>query len=185
MPYNVCCRSNEPAAEQCLISIVFEFVRSQRVQTRGDAEPSGRRRRWSTSMPIHATNQGWVLETDTTGYALGLNAAGLLTHRYWGPRLPRSEDYPPAPDPWLPGSLNDPPHQLTPEEYPAYAGLNFVGPCLKVTFGDGVRDVVLRYDSAEMPDGAPDELLIHLRDAYYPLAVTLRYHVHNEYDLIE
>jgi hypothetical protein len=32
-------------------------------------------------MPIHATDPGWVLETWTTGYALGLNSAGLLIHR--------------------------------------------------------------------------------------------------------
>ncbi|KPV52928.1 hypothetical protein SE17_12610 [Kouleothrix aurantiaca] len=49
-------------------------------------------------MPIHANDQGWVLETRSTAYALGLNPAGLLTHRYWGPRLPLPEDYPP---PWI------------------------------------------------------------------------------------
>jgi alpha-galactosidase len=40
-----------------------------------------------------------VLETDHTAYAFGLNATGLLSHRYWGPRLPRAIDYPPAPNP--------------------------------------------------------------------------------------
>jgi alpha-galactosidase len=136
-------------------------------------------------MPIHASDRGWVLETRATSYAFGLNQAGLLAHRYWGPRLPRIEDYPPAPDPWQFGALNNPPNQLTPEEYPAYGGVNFVAPCLKVTFADGVRDLVLRFDSAEVRDGEQGELLIQLRDANYPLRVTLRYRVHAEYDLIE
>ncbi len=39
-------------------------------------------------MPIHTTEQGWVLETHAAGYALGVNRAGLLAHRYWGARLP-------------------------------------------------------------------------------------------------
>ena len=38
--------------------------------------------------------------------------------------------------------------------------MKFVAPCIKVTFADGVRNVVLRYD---------------LRDTAYPLRVTLRY----------
>jgi alpha-galactosidase len=133
-------------------------------------------------MPIHSTDRGWVLETQTTSYAFGLNGAGLLTHRYWGPRLMRGEDYPPAPDPWQEGALNNPPNQLTPEEYPAYGGVNYVDPCLKATFADGVRDLVLRFEAAET---TADELLIHLRDAHYPLRVTLGYRVHGEYDLIE
>ena len=44
-------------------------------------------------MPIHTTEQGWVLETAATGYALGLNQAGLLVHRYWGARLMTPGDY--------------------------------------------------------------------------------------------
>ena len=90
-------------------------------------------------MPIHVTDQGWVLETRTTGYALGLNRDGVLTHRYWGARLPRVMDYPPPLDPPFWASFESP-AQRTPEEYPAHGGLKFVEPCLKATFADGVRD---------------------------------------------
>ncbi|MGQ9928260.1 MAG: hypothetical protein ACUVS4_15480 [Chloroflexaceae bacterium] len=48
-------------------------------------------------MPILTTDQGWVLETRTAAYALGLNRAGLLTNRYWGARLPHLDDSPAAP----------------------------------------------------------------------------------------
>ncbi|MDP9312514.1 MAG: hypothetical protein M3R24_16780 [Chloroflexota bacterium] len=48
-------------------------------------------------MPIHASKRAWVFETVATGYAIGFNQSGLLTHRYWGKRLPRIEDYPRKP----------------------------------------------------------------------------------------
>ena len=99
-------------------------------------------------MAVRALENGWVLETRETSYALGLNQAGLLAHRYWGMKLPRLDDYPPTVDPWGWASFNNP-DQLTPEEYPGYAGMKYIDPCLKVTFADGVRDVVLRFDSAE------------------------------------
>ena len=39
------------------------------------------------------------------------------------------------------------PAQVLPEEYPAYGGLCYHEPCLKMTFADGVRDVVLQFVS--------------------------------------
>ncbi len=135
-------------------------------------------------MPIHTTDRGWVLETRTTGYAFGLNQAGLLTHRYWGARLPDPADYPAAPNPAGWASFNNP-AQLTAEEYPGYDDIKFIDPCLKVSFADGVRDVVLRFESAELRELDIPELLINLRDTMYPFRVTLHYRVHEAYDLIE
>ena len=77
------------------------------------------------------------------------------------------------------------PAQLTSEEYPGYEDMKFIDPCLKVTFADGVRDVVLRFDRAEVNERQPPELQLHLQDIYYPLQVTLHYRVHEAYDLIE
>jgi alpha-galactosidase len=135
-------------------------------------------------MPIHATEHGWVLETQTTGYVLGVNAAGLVVHRYWGARLPYVEDYLPASQPSEWASFNAEPH-LLPEEYPPYGGAKYIEPSLKATFADGVRDVVLRFERAEVREGDTPELLLHLHDAHYPLQVTLHYRVHTAYDLIE
>jgi alpha-galactosidase len=135
-------------------------------------------------MPIHATDKQWVLETQTTGYALGLNDAGLLVHRYWGARLKTPDDYPAAPNPGIWGAFNNPAHR-TPEEYPGYEDIKFIDPCIKVVFADGVRDVVLRFFSAEVHSGTTPELRIHLRDTVYPFQVTLHYRVHEAYDLIE
>lgn len=135
-------------------------------------------------MPIYTNDQGWVLETWGAGYALGVNGAGLLAHRYWGARLLDPSDYPAAPDPGIWGAFNNP-AQLTPEEYPGFEDIKFVEPCLKVAFADGVRDVVLRFAAAEVIEGATPELRIHLRDQVYPFALTLHYRVHEPYDLIE
>jgi alpha-galactosidase len=132
-------------------------------------------------MPIHATSRGWVIETATAAYALGLNEAGLLAHRYWGPRLPYAEDYPPPPD--SPGwaSFNGP-GQLVPEEYPAHGGVKYVEPCLRVSFADGVRDLALRFAGAEV---VGEELRVRLRDAHYPLEVALHYRAHPAHDIVE
>jgi hypothetical protein len=72
-------------------------------------------------MPITSTFTGWILETALTGYAVGPNQAGMLTHRYWGERLPRAEDYPPAIDSDGWASFNGP-GQIVPEEFPAHGG---------------------------------------------------------------
>ncbi len=135
-------------------------------------------------MVIHASEQNWVLETETSGYAFGVNNAGLLAHRYWGPRLPRVADYAPAPDPAFSTSF-DTPAQRTPEEYPGHGGIKFIEPCLKVTFANGVRDVVLRFAGYDLHEGDTPELRIALRDRDYPFRVTLHYRVHAAYDLIE
>jgi alpha-galactosidase len=130
---------------------------------------------------IHATENSWILETENAAYALGLNTAGMLIHRYWGTKLPRVTDYPPAMDSIGWSSFNSA-GQVLPYEYPAYAGAVYVDPCLKLSFSDGVRDTVLEFESSEV---LGSELRIHLRDAHYPLRVTLHYRVHEAFDLTE
>ncbi len=100
-------------------------------------------------MPIHAHDTDWILETNTSGYAFGINKDGLLIHRYWGQRLPYADDYPPVSNSRGWASFNNPP-QVLPEEYPGYENMKFIDPCIKVTFADGVRDVVLRFERAEV-----------------------------------
>jgi alpha-galactosidase len=133
-------------------------------------------------MPILSSNQFWILETRASAYALGLTSQGMLAHSYWGARLPRLQDYPPVPDFPAWASFNAP-GQVIPEEYPAYGGMKYIDPCLKLTFADGVRDTVLLFDTAEIVSA--EELVIHLRDKDYPLRVHLHYCAIPEYDLIE
>ncbi len=135
-------------------------------------------------MPIHISDRRWVLETRQTAYAFGLNSVGLVTHHYWGARLPRLDDYPIPPDP-SGFSSTDGFHHFVPEEYPAEAGTKYIDPCLKVHFADGVRDAVLTFVDSSVTDSSAPELSIRLKDVYYPLLVTLHYRVHADYDLIE
>ncbi|NJM05796.1 alpha-galactosidase [Candidatus Gracilibacteria bacterium] len=131
-------------------------------------------------MPIHHTDTSWVLETTTTAYALGLNAGGLLTHRYWGPRLPFVDDYPPPPAPKAWASFDSAAHR-TPEEYPGYGDLKYIEPCVKLTYADGVRVIFWQFVDAIV---SGEELTITLRDAHGPLEVALHYQVFVAHDMI-
>jgi len=135
-------------------------------------------------MPIHTSPNYWVLETQNTAYTFGLNEEKLVTHCYWGARLPFIKDYP---SPLNPTHWTSPTgsHHYVPEEFPGYAGTKYIDPALKVIFADDVRDVVLTFVDATVSASPQPTLAIRLKDAYYPLEVTLHYRIHEEYDLIE
>ncbi|MCB9115940.1 MAG: alpha-galactosidase [Caldilinea sp.] len=135
-------------------------------------------------MPILVRDNYWILETEHTAYACGVGAQGLPEHVYWGARLPFAGDYPAIAQTGDWASFSGAAHML-PAEYPAYAGPSYTEPCLKLTNADGVRDTVLRFAGATVSDGATPELRVTLRDADYPLTVTLGYRVHEAHDLIE
>ena len=133
------------------------------------------------SDPVNPNEAFWILETAHTAYAFGLSPEGAIVHTYWGPRLPRAQDYP------RPGVTPEwasfaPPAHLLREEYPAQGGAKYTEACLSATFESGTRDLDLRYVGAEWTG---DTLNIHLNDAVYPLAVALHYRAHAATDLIE
>jgi alpha-galactosidase len=132
-------------------------------------------------MPVHISPDYWILETDQTAYAFGLDPEGRLVNFYWGARLLQPADYPRecVPQGWA--SFSDP-GQLAREEYPAGTGLKYIEPCFKASHTDGVRDTVLRFEKAAQQE---DELLIFLFDALESLRICLHYRVHARYDLIE
>jgi alpha-galactosidase len=72
-----------------------------------------------------------------------------------------------------------------PEEYPVYGGIKYTEPCLKATFHDGVRDIILVYQNYELIEGANQELIIHLSDEIYPFSVDLHYVLIESHDLIK
>jgi len=135
-------------------------------------------------MPIYCQENYWILETSNTGYALGINAEGLLLHSYWGARLPRIDDYPPPPREQGWASFNNSAH-LSPEEYPTYSGMKFTEPAILVGFSEYVRDLQLRFMQYELTTGAIPELNLTFQDEYYPVHVTLHYRLYESEDLIE
>lgn len=133
-------------------------------------------------MPIHALGRYWVLETAHSAYAFGLTpTTGALVHTHWGARLPDVGDYPPALDTQGYASFNGAGH-LDCEEYPAHGGgLKYTEPCLKASFADGVRDLWLEFEYADVQG---EQLVIALRDHRYKLQVDLVYEVFAEQDII-
>lgn len=127
----------------------------------------------------------WVLTTDQAAYVLGLTADGRLQHRYWGERLPYHTDYPGLGERKASYAVEG--HVLPSDEYPAWGGFLYTEPCLKVTFADGVRDLVLVYShhSQEVGQEGLPVLVITLKDSFYPLEVDLHYKVVPQYDLIQ
>jgi len=67
------------------------------------------------------------------------------------------------------------------EEYPGWGGMRYTEPCLKVSFADGVRDLVLKYVSHEVKG---DTLAVRTKDINYDLFVTLTYRVFPRHDII-
>ena len=127
-----------------------------------------------------ADRKVWLLQTEHSTYAMGVNPRGELQHIYWGAKLWRPGDLPNA----LPVrgiSSFDPSATLTPEEYPAWGGARFEEPALKITRADGDRDVVLHYVAQHTQ---PDGVDIELKDIDDDIFVTLRYRVFQKEDIV-
>ena len=123
----------------------------------------------------------WKLETRNSAYCFGINDDGYLINSYWGKRKNKNTDYP-IPIQKEGWASFDSHANVLPEEFPVYGEAFHFEPCLKITFADGVRDLVLKFDTER---SSTDEVRIILRDIYYPLQIVLYYRAHTDYDLIE
>jgi alpha-galactosidase len=127
----------------------------------------------------------WALVTEHSTYALGVTSDGLVVNLHWGPRLATLAD---LPDPHLARahSSQDPALTSAAEEYPGYGGLRYGELAARAVFADGVRDLDLCYERAELlPDSAHlPGLTLYLRDRHYPLTLLLRYQLNPANDLI-
>ena len=126
----------------------------------------------------------WILSTEKTAYVIGVDKEGGLQHLYWGDLLAVDDDYP-APTLALKDSSFESPRSMVAEEYPAWGGVKYTEPALKVSFADGVRSLILVYDGFEQKPGDISELIITLKDPHYHLKVDLHYKLHITSDIIE
>ncbi|MFC3748219.1 alpha-galactosidase [Paenibacillus sp. GCM10012306] len=116
-----------------------------------------------------------------SSYILGINEKGNVQHLYWGEpveardcvgllALRTHSSF----DADLNGEM---------EEYGGWGGTSYTEPCLKVKFGDSVRDLKLQYSGHEIV--SDNELVIILTDAYYSLRVEVCYKAVVQHDLVE
>jgi alpha-galactosidase len=127
----------------------------------------------------------WVIQAGNFTYAMGVDERNWLQSLYWGPRIERAADIPPAHT--LPeGSAFDLPSTTTPQEYAAWGSELYTEPDLKATFASGNRDVVLEYvDQRQTRDANTETLEITMRDIKLPLVVHLFYRVYSGQSVLE
>lgn len=136
------------------------------------------------SIVVHEAQNIFLLQTRSDSYAFGIDDRGLVRHLYWGSKIEAVGDFE------MPAlteiSTNDPVYEITREEFPVYGSLRYKEHCLKVTFADGVREVVYEYvDHRIVNQQQYDELIVTLKDRYYDLVMELHYRVYEAYDLME
>ena len=132
------------------------------------------------SIHFSPESKTWFLDTDHTTYVMGVNERSELQNLYWGAKLTRHEDIPPAhSSPEL--ASFDSSETTTNTEYPGWGGRLYTEPSLKVTLADGVRDLVLKYSDQQVEG---DTLKVKLKDIQYNLSVTLIYRVYAAEDII-
>ena len=136
------------------------------------------------SIAVGTNSQVFLFSTGNTSYAFGIDDRGLVRHLYWGKKLPSADE---LEMPVLTEvSTNDPVFEITPEEFPVHGGLRYKEHCLKVTFPDGTRELVYRYDGYDTEQGDGwEELVLHLKDEHYAFRMDLHYKLYPAYDLME
>lgn len=136
------------------------------------------------SIVVGTKSDVFLLSTENTSYAFGIDDQGLVRHLYWGRKIPSAEE---LEMPVLTEvSTNDPVFEITPEEFPVHGGLRYKEHCLKVTFADGTRELVYRYCGYDREEGEDwEELVLHLKDDRYAFCMDLHYKLYPRYDLME
>ena len=131
----------------------------------------------ATPPAVVGSGQVFRLDGGDTTYAFGVNERGELQQLYWGGRIGPHDAVPAAKG--IPEVASfDSPYNNTPQEYAGWGAGLFHEPALKVTFADGVRDLVLHYVSSSQPD--EHSLEVVLRDISRAVTVTLHYRMDAE-----
>lgn len=136
------------------------------------------------SIEVSESKDVFLLSTNSTSCAFGVDDQGLLRHLYWGRKLTSVSDL--EMPPLTEVSTNDPVFEITREEFPVHGGLRYKEHCLKVIFADGTRELVYQYCGYDVTQSEEqEELILHLKDEHYAFYVDLHYVLHPAYDLME
>ena len=117
------------------------------------------------------------LDGGNTTYAFGVNERGELQQIYWGGRIAAADNIH-VPHSTPEAASFDSSYNNTPQEYAGWGAGLFHEPALKVTFADGVRDLVLHYVDSRRPDDHSFE--VQLKDISRAVFVTLHYRIDPE-----
>ncbi len=118
----------------------------------------------------NSDNTAWSLFTKSFLYQISVTASGTVNMTYFGNKTQN------------PDLLRN----FWRDELTVRGGYNNTTPMLEVIFADGVRDIELKFEEAEVVtiDGY-STLKIIQKDVFYPLTVTGYIRVFPEYDLLE
>lgn len=129
-------------------------------------------------MGIFIKNNIFVLETEHTHYAFGIDDEGCNRHIHWGKKCD-VDDY--FIEKIGDESSHNPKLDEYRQEYTVFGGTMYRQNALKATYSDGCREVALEYKGYERTENT---LSIKLVDVAYHLAVTLHYEIHDDSDII-
>lgn len=131
---------------------------------------------------LYGTDTGtpvFLLNTKNTSYAFCINKSGIAEHLYYGKLINSPADF--ETEGRGEGMAYHSGYDITPEEISSFGCQRYKETSMKLTFGDGVRDLRLAYCGCRTED---DTLYVDLKDMHYSLTVTLVYKVYEEYDII-
>ena len=130
------------------------------------------------SVRYFADKKLFVLGSASTTYIFGVNERGELHHLYWGPHLWRDEELATAHSPGAPIDISP---TAADREFAGWGDGLYFEPCLKVTFPDGNRDMVLHYFEHDL---AGNELTVTLKDIQRAVFVNLHYKIDPATDIL-
>lgn len=127
--------------------------------------------RASSQTPIRylAGKKLFVLDAANTTYVFGVNERGELQHVYWGAHLWRDEELTAA---HSPGASIDISPTAAQQEFAGWGDGLYFDPCLKITFPNGNRDLVLHYVDQDISGST---LRVTLKDIQRAVFVKLHY----------
>lgn len=127
--------------------------------------------RSSASAVFDSAAKVFRLDGDGVTYAFGVDSAGQLQSLHWGGALQADDVLPAAPKP-ADYSGFDRANSVTPLEYVGFGGGLAIEPSLKVSYPNGVRDLVLKYASHTV---SADGIVVRMKDVSAEVYVDLRY----------
>ena len=136
----------------------------------------------SIKIAQNGESQQFIIETENTSYILG-TCDGYLNNLYWGEKVLCPQEINRLRICGNTGA-NRSERKRVFDEYPAFGGKFYDNESLKVTFADGVRETVIKYDSYVLSDDKK-ELTIIMKDEVYPLTVSLKYKIYEGLDIID